>query len=239
MNTTRRTTAWVADNKVGAPVRRSTYDSAITLAVRSSATRPGSSSYRILNTDTDVVTNTGTFLRTVSNEGTQAYGKLSWQLTSKDRVSGTFTNDPTDISGSTISTTLNTRSSGQKQGGDRYSLEYNRVFNSNFLLDAAAGKHNGEVSTIATIQEILNTVVFKRADNRPLSEQQLGGAGANNISERDTDFYRGSLEGVSTPVWAGHTVKSAWSRKTTSISATAASSVACSTLDRRDLRRSV
>jgi Carboxypeptidase regulatory-like domain len=199
----------VADNKVGATgATFSTYDSAITIGgpiVRDKAWFFGS--YRILNTDTDVVTNTGTFLRTVSNEGTQAYGKLSWQLTSKDRVSGTFTNDPTDISGSTISTTLNTRSSGQKQGGDRYSLEYNRVFNSNFLLDAAAGKHNGEVSTIATIQEILNTVVFKRADNRPLSEQQLGGAGANNISERDTDFYRGSLEGVFDTGFGSHTVK--------------------------------
>jgi Carboxypeptidase regulatory-like domain len=198
----------VADSKVATGATFSTYDTAATLGgpiVRDKAWFFGS--YRILNTETDVVTNTGTFLRTVTNEGTQAYGKLSWQVTSKDRISGTFTNDPTDISGSTISTTLNTRSSGQKQGGDRYSLEYNRVFNSNFLLDAAAGKHNGEVSTVATIQEILNTVVFRRADNRPLSEQQLGGAGANNISERDTDFYRGSLEGIFDTNFGSHTLK--------------------------------
>lgn len=198
----------VADNEHQAGAKFSTYDSAITIGgpiVRDKAWFFGS--YRILNTETDVVTTGGTFLRTVTNEGEQGYGKLSWQLTSKDRVSGTFTNDPTDISGSTVATTLNTRSSGQKQGGDRYSLEYNRVFSSNFLLDAAAGKHNGEVSTVATIQEILNTVVFKRADNRPLSEQQLGGAGANNISERDTDFYRGSLEGIFDTGFGSHTVK--------------------------------
>ncbi|HYC60777.1 MAG TPA: TonB-dependent receptor [Thermoanaerobaculia bacterium] len=199
----------VADNKVGATgATFSTYDSAATLGgpiVRDKAWFFGS--YRILNTETDVVTNTGTFLRTVTNEGTQAYGKLSWQVTSKDRFSGTFTNDPTEISGSTISTTLNTRSSGQKQGGDRYSLEYNRVFSSNFLLDAAAGKHNGEVSTVAQIQETLNTVVFRREDNRPLSEQQLGGAGANNISERDSEFVRGSLEGIFDTGFGSHTVK--------------------------------
>ena len=199
----------VADNKVGATgATFSTYDSAITLGgpiVRDKAWFFGS--YRILNTETDVVSNQGVFLRTVTNEGEQGYGKLSWQLTSKDRVSGTFTNDPTDISGSTVASTLNTRSSGQKQGGDRYSLEYNRVFSSNFLLDAAAGKHNGEVSTVAQIQEILNTVVFRRSDNRPTTEQFLGGAGANNISERDTDFYRGSLEGVFDTGLGSHTVK--------------------------------
>jgi hypothetical protein len=186
----------------------SSYDSAITLGgpiVRDRAWFFGS--YRILNTDTDVVTNAGQFLRTVSNEGTQAYGKLSWQVTSKDRVSGTFTNDPTDISGSTVNTTLNTRSSGQKQGGDRYSLEYNRVFNSNFLLDAAIGKHNGEVSTVAQIQDVLNTVVFRRADARPLVEQQLGGAGANNITERDSEFWRGSLEGIFDTGFGSHTLK--------------------------------
>src|SRR5687767_105648 len=159
----------VADNEDQTGAKFSTYDSAVTLGgpiVRDKAWFFGS--YRILNTETDVVTTGGTFLRTVTNEGEQGYGKLSWQLTSKDRLSGTFTNDPTDISGSTVATTLNTRSAGQKQGGDRYSLEYNRVFSSNFLLDVAAGKHNGEVSTVAGIQEILNTVVFKRADNRPL-----------------------------------------------------------------------
>lgn len=199
----------VADNEHQANATFSSYDTAITLGgpiVRDKAWFFGS--YRLLNTETDVVTNDDQFLRTVENDGKQAYGKLSWQFTSKDRISGTFTNDPTDISGSTVNTTLNTRSSGTKQGGDRYSLDYNRVFNSNFLVDAAYGKHNGEVSTIASIQEVLNTVVFKRTDNRPLSEQQLGGAGANNISERDTEFMRATFEGFfDAGSFGGHTLK--------------------------------
>ena len=198
----------VADNEHQANATFSSYDTAATLGgpiVRDKAWFFGS--YRILNTETDVVTNAGVPLRTVTNEGTQAYGKLSWQVTSKDRISGTFTNDPTDISGSLVNTTLNTRSSGQKQGGDRYSLEYNRVFSSNFLLDAAAGKHNGEVSTIATIQETLNTVAFRRVDNRPLTDIQLGGAGSNNISERDSEFIRGSVEGIFDTGFGSHTLK--------------------------------
>lgn len=198
----------VAENEHQAGATFSTYDTAATLGgpiVRDRAWFFGS--YRILNTETDVVTNAGQFLRTVTNEGEQAYGKLSWQVTSKDRLSGTYTSDPTDISGSTVNTTLNARSSGQRQGGDRYSLEYNRVFSSNLLLDLAAGRHNGEVSTVATIQEVLNTVVFRRTENRPLSEQQLGGAGANNISERDSEFMRGSVEGIFDGGFGSHTVK--------------------------------
>jgi hypothetical protein len=199
----------VADNKHQAGATFSTYDTAVTIGgpiVRDKAWFFGS--YRILNRDTDVVeTNTSNFLRSVSREETQSYGKLSWQLTSKDRISGTFTNDPTDISGSTDGTFLNSRSSGTVQGGDRYSLEYNRVFNSNLLLDAAAGKHNGELSTIASIQEIRNQVIFRKADNRPITDQQLGGAGGNNISERDSEFYRAALEGVFDTGFGSHTLK--------------------------------
>ena len=199
----------VADNKHSGGATFSTYDSAVTLGgpiVRDKAWFFGS--YRILNTETDVVqVNTTNFLRTVTNEGEQAYGKLSWQLTSKDRLSGTYTTDPTDISGSTSNTTLNTRSAGQKQGGDRYSVDYNRVFSSNFLVDLGAGKHNGEVSTVAGIQEIRNTVVFRRADNRPLAEQQLGGSGSNVASERDSEFIRGSVDAFFDSGFGSHTLK--------------------------------
>jgi hypothetical protein len=198
----------VAENEHQTGATFETYDTAATFGgpiIRDRAWFFGS--YRLLNTETDVVTNAGQFLRTVTNEGQQGYGKLSWQVTSKDRLSGTYTSDPTDISGSTVNTTLNTRSSGQKQGGDRYSLEYNRVFSSNLLLDLATGKHNGEVSTVAMIQETLNTVIFRRVDNRPLSEQQLGGAGSNNISERDSEFMRGSVEGIFDSGFGSHTVK--------------------------------
>jgi len=199
----------VAENEHSAGATFSTYDTAVTLGgpiVRDKAWFFGS--YRLLNREEDVyLANSTTFLRTVTNEGEQAYGKLSWQVTSKDRISGTYTSDPTDISGSTVNTQLNTRSSGQRQGGDRYSLEYNRVFSSNFLFDVAAGRHNGEVSTIATIQDILNTVSFRGADAVPSVQSQLGGAGANNVSERDSEFVRGTLEGVFDTGFGSHTLK--------------------------------
>ena len=178
----------------------------------------------------DVVTNQGTFLRTVTNEGTQAYGKLSWQLTSKDRVSGTFTNDPTDISGSTHQHHAQHPQLGQKQGGDRYSLEYNRVFSSNFLLDAAVGKHNGEVSTVAAHSGNPEHRRLPRAPTTVRSPSSSSAAPAPTTSASATPTSSAvRSKASSTPASAATPSSSAWSRKITSTSATAASSVARST----------
>jgi hypothetical protein len=198
----------VADNEHTSGAEFSTYDTAATLGgpiVRDKAWFFGS--YRIINREDKVnLVNTSTFLRNVTNEGHQAYGKLSWQLTSKDRVSGTYTDDPTDISGLRNNDILNTRDRATKQGGNRYSLEYNRVFSSNLLLDAAVGKHNGEVSTFAAIQDIRNTAIFQRPAPAA-SLIQLGGEGNNNINERDSEFARGSVEGIFDTGFGSHTIK--------------------------------
>lgn len=202
----------VADNENAGGGEFSTYDTAVTIGgpiVRDKAWFFGS--YRIIERDDKVfqaVTNA--FLRDVTREDTQTYGKLSWQVTSKDRVSGTYTDDPTDISGSSVNTTLNTRNFEQKQGGSRYSVEYNRVFSSNLLLDLAAGEHNGEVSQFSAINESSNTAIFFRPTGTPAipaAQIQLGGFGSNNISERDSEFYRGSVEGIFDTGFGSHTIK--------------------------------
>ncbi|MFL6247981.1 MAG: carboxypeptidase regulatory-like domain-containing protein [Thermoanaerobaculia bacterium] len=201
----------VADNEHSRGAIFSTYDTAATLGgpiVRDKAWFFGS--YRILNRDEKVfLQNTDTFLRDISREDTQSYGKLSWQVTSKDRVSGTYTDDPTDLLGSNETTRLNTRNFNQKQGGSRYSLEYNRVFSSNLLLDLAGGKHNGEVSQFSTIDLPSNTAMFGRPPGTviPASQSQLGGFGSNNISERDSEFYRGTIEGIFDTGFGSHTIK--------------------------------
>jgi hypothetical protein len=198
----------VEDNENQPAAEFSTYDSAITLGgpiVRDKAWFFGS--YRITNRETDVVElGTNAFLRTVENEGRQAFGKLSWQITGKDRISGTYTDDPTDISGSTDSTLRNTRDRSTEQGGPRYIVEYNRVFSSNFLLDASIGQHNGEVSQFSAIQEDSNTVIFQ-PNQSTAADQQLGGFGTNTISERDTDFYKASVEGIFDTAFGSHTLK--------------------------------
>jgi Carboxypeptidase regulatory-like domain len=190
----------------------STYDTAATLGgpiVRDKAWFFGS--YRIINRDESVFqATTGAFLRDITREDTQTYGKLSWQVTSKDRLSGTYTDDPTDISGSSINTTLNTRNFATKQGGDRFSLEYNRVFSSNLLLDLAGGQHNGEVSQFSAIDASSNTAIFFRPTGTPAipaAQIQLGGFGSDNISERNSEFYRGSVEGIFDTGFGSHTLK--------------------------------
>jgi hypothetical protein len=191
----------------------STWDAAVTLGgpiVRDHAWFFGS--YRLLNREEEIrQLGTGLFLRDVTNEGHQAYGKLSWQVTSKDRLSATYNDDPTDISGSNVNTTLNARDFSQKQGGNRYSLEYNRVFNSNLLVDLSAGRHFGEVSQFSVVPESSNTAMFERplpgSPAVPATSIQLGGFGSNIISERNSEFYRGSLEGVFDTGFGSHTVK--------------------------------
>jgi hypothetical protein len=201
----------VADNEHSNGAIFSTYDTAATLGgpiVRDKAWFFGS--YRILNRDEKVfLANSNTFLRDITREDTQSYGKLSWQVTSKDRLSGTYTDDPTDLLGTSTNTTLNTRNFNQKQGGSRYSAEYNRVFSSNLLLDLAGGVHNGEVSQFSTIAESSNTAMFARPAGTviPASQVQLGGFGQNNVSERDSEFYRGSVEGIFDTGFGSHTIK--------------------------------
>lgn len=199
----------VADNEHSAQESFSTYDTAVTLGgpiMRDKAWFFGS--YRIIQREDDVTAqDTLALLRTVENESRQAFGKLSWQVTDKDRLALTYTDDPTEISGQRTRTVLNSRDFAQEQGGSRFIAEYNRVFSSNFLLDLAGGKHNGEVSRSPAINEIRNTAIFQTADVRTLADEQLGGEGNQNIDERDTDFYKGSVEGLFDTNWGSHTLK--------------------------------
>jgi hypothetical protein len=200
----------VADNENQGESTFSTYDTAFTLGgpiVRDKAWFFGS--YRIVERDDDVTNqDTDAFMRTVTREDRQAFGKLSWQVTSKDRVAGTYTDDPTEISGRRDRDVLNTRDRSQEQGGGRYILEYNRVFNSNLLFDAAFGEHNGEVSIFAADPTaIRNTVAFREGDNYTLADEQLGGEGNLNVNERDSQFARAALEGVFDTAFGSHTLK--------------------------------
>lgn len=200
----------VAENENTGDETFSTYDSAVTLGgpiVRDKAWFFGS--YRIVERDDDVTNqDTDLFMRSISREDRQAFGKLSWQITSKDRIAGTYTDDPTEISGRRERDILNTRNRARQQGGNRYIAEYNRVFSSNLLLDAAFGEHNGEVSDTATDTTLsANTVAFRAGDDYELSDEQLGGWGSINVDERDSKFYRAALEGIFDTNFGSHTIK--------------------------------
>jgi hypothetical protein len=199
----------VAENEHQGESTFATYDAAFTLGgpiVRDKAWFFGS--YRITEREDDVTSqDTNELLRTVSNEGQQAFGKLSWQITASDRLSGTYTNDPTEISGRRDRDILNTRDRRTEQGGDRYIVDYNRVFSSGFLASAAFGEHNGEVSIFSAINEMNHTVVFRGEDDASLADQQLGGEGNMNIDERDSEFMRAAGETIFDSPFGSHTLK--------------------------------
>src|SRR3546814_20831761 len=67
---------------------------------------------------------TGYQLLTVKTEVKYAFCKTTWQITDRDRLTGTFFNDPYTRDGSTGATTLNNRSVARDQGGDNYKFEY-------------------------------------------------------------------------------------------------------------------
>lgn len=199
----------VADNEHTGQSTFSTYDTAFTLGgpiMRDRLWFFGS--YRIYERE-DEVTNqdTDVLMRTVTNKQRQAFGKLSWQLTDADRLSATYTDDPTDISGRRDRDILNARDRTTEQGGGRYIVDYNRVFGNGILLSGAFGQHDGEVSTFSAIDQIRNDVIFRGTDTRTLADEQLGGEGNLNVDERDTDFARAGAEWLVNTAFGSHTFK--------------------------------
>ncbi|MFN2443876.1 MAG: carboxypeptidase regulatory-like domain-containing protein [Thermoanaerobaculia bacterium] len=165
-------------------------------------------SYRILTRDDDVTAlDTNQFLRSVENEQDQAFAKLSWQFLPDHRLTGTFANDPTEVTGLRDRNILNERDRAQDQGGDRFQVNYNGIFGGNFLFDASAGKHEGEVSIFSAIDDIRNDVLFQTDDPRTLADEQIGGEGNLNISERNTEFAKATVEGIFNTRWGNHTLK--------------------------------
>lgn len=201
----------VEDNENLPDASFSTYDTAFTIGgpiVRDKAWFFGS--YRLLNREEDVISrDTGNFLRTVTEESDQAFGKVSWAPTDSIKLTGTFLSDPEDRDGSFETDRSNSQDFTREAGGDRFIVNYSQVFGS-FFVDAAVGKHNGEVSTFAAVQDPRNDVLFQEGDDRTLADEQLGGFGNNQIDERDNEFIKVSSEWFFGTSWGDHTLKAGY-----------------------------
>ena len=184
-----------SENKNSPNANFNSYDSAATLGgpiVKDRAWFFGS--FRRLNREDDVTTlDTNQFIRSVTNKQDQGYLKATWAPTDKDTLSATFLNDPTDISGRRERDITNARDRSRVQGGNRYSVNYSRLFGA-AVVDLAYNKHNGEVSDFSVIRESANTIIFRRTDTRTLADEQKGGFGSDAIDQRDTSLFRGSLQ---------------------------------------------
>src|SRR3546814_11406063 len=84
---------------------------------------------------------TGDQLRTVKTEEEYAFFKTTWQITDRDRLTGTFFNDPYTRDGSTGATTLNNRSVARDQGGANYKFKYRHAWD-NLTIGSYGFRHD-------------------------------------------------------------------------------------------------
>lgn len=185
----------VSENKHSPEQKFDTFDTAVTLGGPILKDRAWFfASYRRLVRNDDVTSlDTNAFLRTVKSTQNQGYAKATWAPTDKDTISATFLNDPTDITGRRERDITNARDRRREQGGNRYNVNYSRLLG-NAVVDIGYNKHNGEVSDFSAINQEANTVSYRRTDTRTLADEQLGGWGLENIDQRDTSMFRGSLQ---------------------------------------------
>lgn len=205
----------VAKNEHNTSSGFSTYDAAVTLGgpiIKDKLWFFGSFQKKVR--DTDVVdASTGAAMRTVNRDEKLGFMKLTWQATENDRLTASFFNDPTTVSGSTVATVLNNRDTRRVQGGDNYKIDYARDMG-NLRLNAYAFRHEGEVSDYAADQSTFNNVAFRNASPTPtLAQRNLGGAGTDFISERNRDELGFNAEYfLETASMGTHTFKTGFSR---------------------------
>jgi hypothetical protein len=180
-------------------------------------------SYQLKNRNTDVVdAASGAAMRTVKRDDKLGFGKLTWQPTENDRLSYSFFNDPTKISGSTTATTLNNRDTRQEQGGTNNKLEYTRDMD-NLRVNAYAFQHKGQLSTFAADQSTRNDIAFFKPTVTPsVADRSQGGSGSNSVSWRNRKEWGLSAEYfLETATMGTHTFKTGFVHSTDSYTADA------------------
>lgn len=184
-----------------------TYDTAITIGgpvIQDKLWVFGS--YQKKNRSDDVLNPvTGALRRKVENDAKYAFFKTSWQITDNDRLTATFFSDPTDISGSTSPTVLNNRDFASVQGGDNYRVDYSHTWD-NLQVNAYYWNHKAELSRISADQSARNTVAF-RGSGSAIEQRNLGGAGQNSKTERNSEEYGLKLEYFLETAFGTHTIK--------------------------------
>ncbi len=150
----------VESNKNFADETFSTFDAAFTLGgpiVRDKAWFFGS--FRQVEEERDVVNEDGVFLRKPKETQDQGFFKATWAITDSDVLSGTFLTDPRERTGSFERDTPNSADSTVDQGGERFSIGYNRVFGS-AALELAYTDHEADQNQTPINQANANTVGF-------------------------------------------------------------------------------
>ncbi len=202
----------VADNKHEGDASFSTFDTAATFGgpiVQDKAWF--FASYRLVNREEDVISNDGVFLRTPERESEQSFFKATWAATQSDLLSGIFLSDPQDADGRFDNERTNARDFSREQGGDRYSLNYSRVW-SQLVFDAAFSHHEGDLNDSPSLFNPLpeaasNTVAFVNGDAHTQAQEQLGGYGLIFEDTREVDGWQASIDYLASTSWGDHTIE--------------------------------
>ncbi len=163
-------------------------------------------SYRTLEREQDVVNEDGQFLRTPKRTADQAFAKLTWAFTDSDVVSGVFLSDPQDQTGSFVRTTPNSADRAFEQGGERYTIGYNRVWGP-AAIELGFSNHEGDLNSFPINREAASVVAFRPGSTFTSDEETLGGAGNDAFDTRSNDSLRGSVEFLFDTSFGDHSVK--------------------------------
>ncbi len=197
----------VETNKNFADESFSTFDAAFTLGgpiVRDKAWF--FASFRQVEEERDVVNEDGVFLRKPKETQDQGFFKGTWAITDSDVLSGTFLTDPRDQTGSFRRDIPNSADSTFDEGGERFSVGYNRVWGS-AALELAATDHEADLNQTPLDQSNANTVGFAPGVDFTSAEERLGGLGTNFVETRSTESVRASLEYLFDTSWGDHALK--------------------------------
>ncbi|MEM6792491.1 MAG: TonB-dependent receptor [Acidobacteriota bacterium] len=183
----------------------STFDTAFTLGGPLARDRAWFfASFRLVEEERDVVERlTGNFLRAPTQENEQGFGKITWAITGADVLSGTYLTDPVEQDGSFDRDTPNLADSVFEQGGERFSLSYNRVWGVS-ALELAVTDHDADLDSLAVFRDAANTLSFEPGVT---TEGTFGGAGIDSFITRSTESQRIALESLFDSSWGDHSVK--------------------------------
>jgi len=192
------------DNRLDAGF--STYDTAFTFGGPIARDKAWFfTSYRLVNREEDVIDPQNNFLRTVTRDDDQVFGKISWAVSQSGLLSGIFLSDPWERDGSFNDQRSNSRDITADRGGDRVTATYSHVFNS-VVLEVGFADNSFDLNTTPANPDTRNDINF-RVDPANLDLTQLGGSGTNFIEERGTEALRGSIEYLADTSWGSHTLK--------------------------------
>lgn len=163
-------------------------------------------SYRLVEREQDVVNEEGTFLRTPKQTSDQAFAKITWAITNSDVISGVFLSDPLDRDGDFDRTRPNSADRATEQGGERFTLGYNRVWGP-ASIELGFSEHDGDLNRFPINRESQSTVSFRPGSEFTSTEEEIGGAGADFFDTRSNESLRGSVDFLFDTAIGDHSLK--------------------------------